>query len=166
MFENYVYDVDVVNDVYVVNKYICYLERKGKQIMRKYYLTESEEVDDLPSKIRDLKKEGYLSSSQYFPEKFEGVLNINLKNAFKLFLLRNKVKLLFKIFVEVVNNDNIYLKTYINYINLDNGYEYLEDMGILGPYSKELVSKLEENDYKYVKSLNDSIVLNRKKGGA
>ena len=160
MFENYVYDVEVINNAYVLNKYICYLARVDKQTIRKYYLIDSEEVEDLPSKIRDLKKEGYLSSSQYFPENFEGVLNISLKNAVKLFLLRNKVKLLFKIFVEVVKKDNIYLKTYINYINLNNGYEYIEDMGILGPFSEELVSELEKKGYKYGKVLNN-MSLNR-----
>ena len=70
MFENYVYDVEVINNAYVLNKYICYLARVDKQTIRKYYLIDSEEVEDLPSKIRDLKKEGYLSSSQYFPENF------------------------------------------------------------------------------------------------
>ena len=70
--------------------------------------------------------------------------------------------MLFKIFVEVVKKDNIYLKTYINYINLNNGYEYIEDMGILGPFSEELVSELEKKGYKYGKVLNN-MSLNRKK---
>lgn len=144
------------------------------ETFRTFKTIESNYTDDLEGSVKKLQEKGYINGSKVIPEDYLGVEINNPVLKLKLLLLRKKIKLLEKIYTYEVIDNFCYIKTYMTYINLDNGLVNYLYLGSLGIYHEDKINDLNNKGYIFIKdsSLNEHLntlhqnkkmVLNRKK---
>ena len=121
------------------------------ETFRTFNIIDNYYVNDLEKTISKLQKRGYINGSKVVPETYNGVEINSPSLKLKLLLLRNKIKVLEKIYTYDVIDKFCYLKTYMVYINLDNGLLKAMYLTNHGTYNEEKVSMLQDNGYVFIK---------------
>ena len=174
--EYLIYDIELIDSKPAIKIYLSGTKKenqKGKLLtIRTYELKRIFYSSDLPKDIEILKSKGYMDANKFFHEDFlNQVVNNKILLTYKLMLLGYHNKILEKTYdLKIIDGIN-YITTYITYVNMNTGVEYVMPLGILGKYDEKQVRILEDKGYKFINetelmyhlnNLNKPFVLKRK----
>ena len=166
-----VYDVFKDELGYRIDVFASYVDMEGNRPFRRYKYIRSEYPLNICKRIKELGLLGYKSANYFLGSNFDGLVETDYLKMIKLLLIAQKCKLLAKIYEEKEASEASVIKTYINYIDMNTGIDYLEMMGVLNG-NDSLIEMLdlmgyvqmgltEFRDNREVLDNKDLIILNR-----
>ncbi len=153
--EYLVYDIELINKKLAIKIYLSGTKKEVKQgkmeTIRTYEHLRTFYSSDLPKDIEILKSKGYMDANKFFHEDFlSQVVSNKMLLTYKLMLLGHHNKILEKAYdIKIIDGMN-YIVTYISYVNMNTGVEYVMPLGILGKFDEKMVRILEDKGYKYI----------------